>query len=93
MKTFSTMKIGYTAGIYGCSGEYFQTIVTTEKGLEGFIHYGMYGSEDRVNNALKEKGYTETWIPSIYGKLTRKDVPSKLVKAEHEAIEYVNATF
>lgn len=27
MKTFITLKVGYTAGIYGCSNEYFNTII------------------------------------------------------------------
>jgi hypothetical protein len=56
MKLYTTIKTGYTAGIYGCSGEYFTTTIITQnkKGLDTrIIHFqGMYGAENRVNNVL-----------------------------------------
>ena len=92
MKQFTTIKIGYTSGIYGCSNEYFNTIIVNEKGISNFCHYGMHGSEDRVNTALKEAGYEEKYCPSDYGKMTTSG-SSKIMKNlfmdEYRAIEYI----
>lgn len=93
MKLFTTIKVGYTSGIYGNSGEYFTTIVVTDAGMKSFSHYGQYGSEDRVNNALKAKGYEERYFPSDFGKLKQREVNYNLFKREEEAIEYVNSNF
>jgi len=87
MKQFSIIKIGYTAGIYGCSGEYFTCITVNGKGTNSFIFEGLYGAESRVAEILKERGYTEKWVNSLYGKLTRKDIPKKAVISEYEAVD------
>ena len=93
MKHFTIQKIGYTAGIYGCSNEYFSLIITDtedkqDKWIVQHIFYGMYGAENRIENILKEAGYDQRYIHSIYGRLTRNDIPQKLVKSEYSlAIE------
>jgi len=88
MKKFSTIKVGYTAGIYGCSGEYFVTIITRGDEMYHVYHYGMYGSEERVNAVLKNAGYSEYYVSSWYGKMTKKDVSKRFV-GEYQAIEEV----
>jgi hypothetical protein len=87
MKHFTIQKIGYTAGIYGCSNEYFSLVITddTDKDnwIQQYIFSGMYGPEDRIAGIMKEAGYTHKYIHSIYGKLIRKDIPSKLVQSDY----------
>jgi len=88
MKYFTIQKIGYTAGIYGCSGEYFSLVITnteadTDKWITQHIFYGMYGAEQRIAGIMKEAGYIDKYIHSIYGKLTKKDIPQKLVESEY----------
>lgn len=77
MKQFTITKIGYTAGIYGCSGEYFLCILSTKEGMRSFNFYGMYGVEQRVSGHLRELGYAEYYTPSYYGKMTQKDISKK----------------
>jgi len=88
MKKFSTIKVGYTAGVYGCSGEYFLTIIMRDTEMFHVYHYGMYGSEERVNAVLKNAGYEEYYISSWYGKMTKKDVGKRFL-SEYTAIEEV----
>lgn len=59
MKAFTTIKIGYTAGVYGCSGEYFTTIVIDGEEHHSFTFSGMYGAEERIARTLKDLGFTE----------------------------------
>jgi len=87
MKKFTTIKVGYTAGIYGCSGEYFTTIILNNDDVKFINHNGLYGSEHRINSILKDAGYKEFYTPSTYGKLTRKDIPKTMFSSEHVAIE------
>lgn len=74
MKYFGITKTGYTAGVYGCSGEYFTCIYTTDKGLKSFKFNGMYGAEERVSKMMKDRGFQDSYIQSDYGKMTRKDI-------------------
>ena len=89
MKDFTIIKIGYTAGIYGCSNEYFTVIIHDADGENhySFTFYGMYGAEERVARVLREKGYKEFYTVSIYGRMTRKDIPSKCVQSEYTLID------
>ena len=74
-KQFITLKVGYTwSNMYGLNGEYFNTIVIKGNKVESIAHYGMYGSEERVNRVLKEKGYTEIYIPNDYGQMKNKEI-------------------
>ena len=86
MKQFTTIKTGYTAGVYGCSGEYFTTIYVNSKGINSFHFYGMYGAEERIARALKDKGYEEKYTQSFYGKMTRKDYTANS-KSEYTTLE------
>ena len=88
MKQFTTIKVGYTSGIYGCSNEFFTTIIVTDNDMYGFNFKGMYGVEERVNKALKEKGYTYRYIKSDYGKMTAKDV-FPIFEYENQILEYI----
>lgn len=96
-KSFTIIKIGYTAGIYGCSGEYFNVFITgaprkkkeNTDFFRGFFFQGMYGAEQRVAGALKAKGYTEKYSQSVYGQLKRKDIPKGRFLSEYEAIDLV----
>ena len=92
MKQFTTLKIGYTAGIYGCSNEYFTTIVIDGKNTKTFSFYGMYGTEERVAKAMREAGYTEFYTPSFYGKMTRKDI-TKYIESEQNIVNFINSGF
>lgn len=90
MKQFTTIKTGYTAGIYGCSNEYFTTIYINDTGINSFHFYGMYGAEERIARAMKEKGYEEKYTQSFYGRMTRKDI-TKASKSEHTTLEELKA--
>jgi hypothetical protein len=93
MKQFTTIKTGYTAGVYGCSGEYFTTIYTNGSKNGSFRFYGMYGAEERIAQAMKQKGYKEFYVGSFYGRMTRNDIPNKAYKSENQAIEYIKRGF
>lgn len=88
---FITLKVGYSAGIYGCSNEYFNTIIidgNSKDDIWNIPHYGMYGSEERVNSALKDKGYKEVYIPSDYGKIPARNLWKGFI-SEQQAIEEI----
>lgn len=87
-KQFTTIKVGYSTGVYGCSSEYFTTIIVRGTKMFGVHHSGMYGSDDRVNAVLKDAGYKETYTPSYFGKMTRADY-GKAFLSEYGAIEEV----
>lgn len=97
MKYFTIQKIGYTAGIYGCSGEYFSLVITDtdkkDKRVTQYIFSGMYGAEGRIAGILKQAGYDDKYIHSIYGKLTRKDIPQKLVESEYTLAHKLKAEY
>jgi hypothetical protein len=82
---FTCVKVGYTAGMYGCSGEYFLLITSAGNSIS---FSGMYGVEDRVASVLKDRGYKEIYTPSDFGRMTLKDV-RKRFKSEYEAVEIV----
>ena len=87
-KWYTIIKIGYTKGIYGCSGEYFTLIYTDKKeGLKSQSFYGMYGAEERVSAIMKEKGYNEKYTQSFYGKMVRSDLTKNCI-SEHDIIKY-----
>jgi len=93
-KTFTIYKVGYTAGIYGCSGEYFNVIITGVKNpneyyTDGFFFQGMYGVQERVSSVLKDAGYKEIYTQSVYGQLRRKDIPKGRFLSEYPAIAKV----
>lgn len=87
MKQFTTIKVGYSSGSYGCSGEYFITIVLNGSKHDSFKFNGLYGAEERIATVLKEKGYQEFYTPSQYGQLKGED--RKFSMSEYTAIEYI----
>lgn len=74
MKLFGITKTGYTAGIYGNSGEYFTCIYVDHNGMNAFKFHGQYGAEERVARLMRDRGYKEAYIQSDYGQLRRKDI-------------------
>lgn len=88
MNDFTIIKVGYSAGIYGCSAEYFTAIWIDNTGLNSFHFQGLYGTEERIAKEFKDKGYQQGWTSQEYGKLTRKD-NIKMFLSENEAIEFV----
>ena len=86
-KLFSIIKTGYSAGSYGCSAEYFTAVIITENDQRAVLFRGLYGSEHRVADVLKQAGYTEFYMPAVYGKLPTKD--GQRAVSEKEAIEEV----
>ena len=86
-KQYTCVKVGYTAGIYGCSGEYFTLIYVNSKGMHSISFHGMYGSEDRVQNILKDKGYKPYWTPSDYGRMKYRDINKNMFVSEQQATE------
>jgi hypothetical protein len=64
MKTFSIEKIGYSCGVYGCTGEYFRINGDIPEELGRGLFVGMYGAESRVAQALKDKGWKEEYCRS-----------------------------
>jgi hypothetical protein len=95
MKQFSIVKVGYTSGIYGCSGEYFNCIFTDKKGLQNFTFSGMYGADERVQAEMREKGYKQVWLKSDYGKMktSGQDKMLPIFMGEYQAIEYIKNGF
>ena len=92
MKTYTIIKVGYSSGVYGCSGEYFQAIIIKDDEMLGICFVGMYGVESRISGALKKKGYIEKYIKSGgYGKITGE--MKKYAISENEAIEEIEKKF
>ena len=91
-KEFTIIKVGYTAGIYGCSNEYFTCVHFNGKDHGTFSFYGMYGAEERIAHAMTERGYIQFYTPSFYGKMTRKDI-TKYIESEYNAINYIQHGF
>jgi hypothetical protein len=88
MKTFITIKVGYTSGMYGCSGEYFNTIIIWGSKVKNITFEGMYGADYRIAEALKARGFTETHLRSDYGKMAKKDM-LRIFVSESEAINTI----
>ena len=91
MKSFSITKVGYRSGQYGCIAEYFNCNHTpkhTKKGLDSFFFSGLYGTEHRIAQALRAKGYKGNETSSQYGRMTRKDVHPRNLE-EHETLDWI----
>lgn len=91
-KLFTTIKVGYRSGVYGCIAEYFTTLVIYGDKHNSLSYGGLYGVQDRVGGALKRLGYEEFYTPSFYGRLTRSDL-SKYILDETQAIKLINNGF
>lgn len=91
MRYFINHKTGYTAGVYGNSGEQFVLVMIDGDRYESIAYDGMYGVESRVQEPLIKADYKPVWTPSFYGKMTRKDCSYKFVLSEYDAIKAVEA--
>lgn len=81
-------KVGYSVGAYGCSGEYFTlTIIKDSEDYRTINFTGLYGSEDRVVEPLKNKGYKDISSYHNYGQLKGED--RKGFKSERDALKEV----
>lgn len=94
MKLYILHKVGYTAGVYGNSGEQFLLVMIDTDRPENdqelsIVFDGMYGHERRVIEPLRSAGYKAIYTPTFFGKATRKDCSYKYVKSENQALEEV----
>jgi len=63
-------KVGYSVGVYGCSGEYFTlTIIKDSEDYKTINFSGLFGCEYRVIELLKNKGYKNISTYHNYGQL------------------------
>jgi hypothetical protein len=88
MKAFTIIKVGYTSGVYGNSGEYFIAVVINGKKQQSLKFSGQYGPEYRVAEALKGRGYSDFYVNSTYGKLSYRD-DRIYFESEHDTIELI----
>ena len=89
MKQFTIIKTGYTAGVYGCTNEFFTVVITDDELNDTFTFKGMYGAEERVAEEFKLKGYKRFYCRANFGKLVRNDLKDVYVRTENEAIQVV----
>lgn len=69
-KQFGIIKVGYSAGIVGCTNEFFTLVYIDKLGELRSKHFkGMYGEEHRVGDILKGAGYNDVYIGGTYGQL------------------------
>jgi hypothetical protein len=87
MRLFITIKTGYTAGVYGCSGEYFTTILINKAATTAVKWNGMYGAEYRIAEYLKSKGYAEVYASAEYGQLKQRDIHQPTNYSEHAMLK------
>lgn len=92
MKQFTTLKVGYSRGIYGCSNEYFTTIVVNNNEMTSISHCGMYGSEERINQTLKDAGFIEKYIASDFGLIKSREAWKGFI-SETEAIAEIKKLY
>jgi len=106
-KTFTIIKTWYSAGVYGCSNEFFTCIYTFIEKVQGndyngwkdferlnfnnFNFKGMYWAEERIREAMKSKGYFYTYTWGNFWKLPASE--AKHSKGEYEAINYIKNNF
>jgi hypothetical protein len=72
-KYFGIIKVGYSAGLVGCTNEFFVCIYTGKEKMESFGFKGMYGVEDRVREIMQGRGYEYSYIPSQFGQIKGRD--------------------
>lgn len=87
MRLFTIIKTGYTAGTYGCSGEYFTLILINGKRTASIKFNGMYGAESRVEHYLKDKGYTFFYTHGEYGQLKVRDIHKPTNYEEYQLLK------
>jgi hypothetical protein len=86
------LKTGYTSGVYGRTGEYFNLMIvktSPELDFNTYKFHGLYGAENRVEQVLKDKGYQKIPSDANYGKLKRLDI-TKDTMSESTVINQLN---
>lgn len=86
MKIATIIKTGYTAGVYGCSGEYFTLIAINGKNHSYIKFNGMYGAEERVRSELEKYGYYFFYTNTEYGKLNSREIHKPTNYSEYDLI-------
>lgn len=86
MKMATIIKTGYTAGVYGCSSEYFTLIAINGKKHSAIKFNGMYGAEERVRHELEKYGYYFFYTSGEYGKLNAREIHKPTNYSEYELI-------
>jgi hypothetical protein len=87
MKNFTMIKTAYSAGINGCSGEYFTIILSKDDGMQyGFLE-GLYGVEERIRREIEAKGWKFFYTSSNWGKINLSDVNKVCTKSEDTIME------
>ena len=86
MRVFTIIKTGYTAGVYGCSGEYFTLIMINNKNFSSIKFNGMYGADERVKTYLEKKGYLYFYSNGEYGKLNSREIHKPTNYSEYQLI-------
>lgn len=87
MKMATIIKTGYTAGVYGCSGEYFTLIAINGKKHSAIKFNGLYGAEERVARELEKYGYNFFYTSGEYGRLNSREIHKPTNYSEYDLIE------
>lgn len=87
MRLFTTIKTGYTAGVYGCSGEYFTLIMVNNHNTSSIKFNGMYGVDERIAEYLKKRGYKSFYTNAEYGRLNSREIHKPTNYSEYDLIE------
>ena len=86
MRLHTIIKTGYTAGSYGCSGEYFTLILINGNKTSSIKFNGLYGAEERVRAYLDKKGYKFFYTNAEYGQLKSREIHKATNYSEYELI-------
>jgi hypothetical protein len=92
IKEFSIFKVGYTAGVYGCSGEYYKVLVTYEnfeldyKVELDYNIQAIYTNGQYIRQVLKDNGFSEKYISIPYTQLKKKDLQGWDILHESDVI-------
>jgi hypothetical protein len=90
MKLFTIIKTGYSAGVYGCSNEYFTAIIINDEKTASFMFRGLYGEEHRIADIIKEYGYKDFYVNGAYGKIPSREYKASLFLDEKEIKDLLN---
>ena len=88
MKAFINTKTAYSKGVSGVNNVFVNLIVINGEDVLYYNYEGMYGHDERVARALKEKGFAEIYNYGVYGQAKKKDV-YVVVLTEAEMLEII----
>lgn len=88
MKVFTIRKVGYTAGVYGNSGEYYNVFMIRGNKYRYLNFSGQYGADDRIKEALRKRGFKELYNGGDYGRLNYRDA-QKTFMSEYKIRDYI----